>query len=296
MKLPASIVATLLSLFYGAAGIAKDNIYIGVIEETVKCPESRSETSVRVLFEKLGRAWTGIQEPRPGLEEFNWSIASAAGRDFNLRIVDPDPQAAYRSFWVYKRDKVFKLANGLDFERRLNEEKGFGSWCGLPRYAPQAITNSKQVDNTGSWQPFTASAADVNFLYPFLKISMGKTNAFRCDYEQTPNTVPYNFGPDELIVHKSLKKGTRKLISLGIDTSLLNCDGPPLPEWSGNWFLVEGNSVEFLGNELEYLESGDFDADGTEEVLFWHSGYNRDGYVLFFNDFQQQARYVWGYH
>lgn len=296
MKLIANSILALVSLSFGAVSIAMDNHYIGVIEETVRCPGNKSETNVRVLFEQKGRAWVDIREPRPGLDEFNWSIAADTGRNFVVRITDPNPQTTYKNTWFYQRDKVFKLAKSLDIGRKLNVGRNFGTWCGYPKFAPLTITSSNQGGNTKGWKAFIAGIEEKNLLYPYLKVSIGKTNAFRCDYDQTPSTVPYNFEADELVIHKSLIRGDQKLISIGLNTSLLNCDGPSLPEWSGNWFLVVNESVEFLGNELEYLDSGDFDSDGSEEILFWHSGYNRDGYVLFFNNFQQQTRYVWGYH
>jgi hypothetical protein len=36
--------------------------------------------------------------------------------------------------------------------------------------------------------------------------------------------------------------------------------------------------------------------DGSSEVLFWFSGYNQDGYVLFGDDLRKVAETYWTYH
>jgi hypothetical protein len=47
---------------------------------------------------------------------------------------------------------------------------------------------------------------------------------------------------------------------------------------------------------LELVGAGDFDGDGQSELLFWQSGYNEDGYLLFSSGLKQKAKYLWGYH
>jgi len=44
------------------------------------------------------------------------------------------------------------------------------------------------------------------------------------------------------------------------------------------------------------LDVGDYDKDGKSEVLFWSSGYNEDGYVLYYDDFRKKVPFKWHYH
>ena len=46
---------------------------------------------------------------------------------------------------------------------------------------------------------------------------------------------------------------------------------------------------------MELIDAGDYDNDGKSELLFWYSGYNRDGYILIYDDFRKSAEYIWGY-
>ena len=47
---------------------------------------------------------------------------------------------------------------------------------------------------------------------------------------------------------------------------------------------------------MTYIDAGDFDANGTSEVLFWFSGYNNDGYVLFTDNLKHRVEFTWHYH
>ena len=50
------------------------------------------------------------------------------------------------------------------------------------------------------------------------------------------------------------------------------------------------------GPDLEFIEFGDFDADGKTEVVLFYSGYNRDGYVLLHSGMTKKVEFLWGYH
>lgn len=61
-------------------------------------------------------------------------------------------------------------------------------------------------------------------------------------------------------------------------------------------YINSKGDLNFLGDELDYLEHGDFDNDGKDEFLFWYHIHNHDGYVLFYNDFKQTEEFKWMYH
>jgi hypothetical protein len=47
---------------------------------------------------------------------------------------------------------------------------------------------------------------------------------------------------------------------------------------------------------MELVDAADYDGDGKSELLFWQSAYNRDGYILIFDDLRQRIEYTWRYH
>jgi len=73
-------------------------------------------------------------------------------------------------------------------------------------------------------------------------------------------------------------------------------DGPLDPSLAPAWYLIDGESIDYLGSEMTLLDAGDYDGDGESELLFWHSGYNSDGYVLIYRDFHEKAEFLWNYH
>lgn len=62
------------------------------------------------------------------------------------------------------------------------------------------------------------------------------------------------------------------------------------------WFFLQNKSVKAIGTQLDMLSIGDFDNDGKDEALFRFFGYNRDGYILFFNGFKNSIQSIWAYH
>ena len=47
---------------------------------------------------------------------------------------------------------------------------------------------------------------------------------------------------------------------------------------------------------LILVDAGDYDADGESEAVFFISGYNEDGYALFYDSFQKSVMWTWNYH
>ena len=47
---------------------------------------------------------------------------------------------------------------------------------------------------------------------------------------------------------------------------------------------------------LTLLDAGDYDGDGKSEVVFFLSGYNEDGYALFYDSFRKFVFHTWSYH
>ena len=71
----------------------------------------------------------------------------------------------------------------------------------------------------------------------------------------------------------------------------------PGPEWGPHWFIVDrSGAAKFLGSDLLLVDAGDYDGDGRTELVFRKSGYDYDGYVLFFDGFARSAEFGWSYH
>ncbi len=130
-----------------------------------------------------------------------------------------------------------------------------------------------------------------------------------CKYDEKGNLL----GPPRPVTQKHLEifhvirlDRENKLIGVHVARRFFkDCDG-----WGGSasdvWFFLEGNSqprmisqqpqLDGWDSSQKLIDIGDFDGDGRIEALFWFSGYNEDGYVLYFDRFEKSAIFTWSYH
>lgn len=123
------------------------------------------------------------------------------------------------------------------------------------------------------------------------------TNRLCLNYD---DSKPIRLSVADLAVTETLQlRSGASLVALSLRRELTECKserggdgGVGLPRW----FLVDGRHTRYLGDTLSFIAAADLDADGSAEYFFWYAGYNRDGYVLFYNKFKDQVRYLWSYH
>ena len=66
---------------------------------------------------------------------------------------------------------------------------------------------------------------------------------------------------------------------------------------SVHWMAFEGaKEPRYLGSEMIVLDIEDFDGDGKSEFVFWLNAYNRNGYVIVWDNFRQRSSFIWSYH
>jgi hypothetical protein len=272
---------------------------IGVLEQP-QCAKEK-KLSVRVLFVKDSTVWKALDDAavanKLNLVSLKWTVAFDGRNLGSLKITDASPSAPPINAWYYKRDKLFEVPTGQKIPTVKNDSESFMGWCNVPEYRPLVLVSEPNFVDPEKWKSFMPAPYYKQKLYVPLKLVIGRFKAFRCVNVPEYHMVPFDFQPDDLVLYKSFRSAAgRELVSIGLDPKKINCDGPPEPEWSGNWFIVDGDKLEFLGNQMEMVDAGDYDKDGCSELLFWHSGYNRDGYILIYNGLKQKTEYLWGYH
>lgn len=63
-----------------------------------------------------------------------------------------------------------------------------------------------------------------------------------------------------------------------------------------SYFLVNNSKVTYIDYDLKYLDSGDFDNDGYEEIIFRMDKYNYTGYLMVTNKWNDFLTHSWNYH
>jgi hypothetical protein len=105
------------------------------------------------------------------------------------------------------------------------------------------------------------------------------------------------FGLEDLKIYNGYQSSNGStLVSIGFDLGNYRCDGPLDAAWTPQWFHIQNNQISHIGNGMVLVDAGDYNGDGKSEILFWSSGYNEDGYVLYFDNLHQKVEYKWNYH
>ena len=217
------------------------------------------------------------------------------GKLGSLRLEEPRPAGPIAEAF-FTRDKVYVPVGNGPLPSVKDAAQAFGGWMGPAATRPLILVSGPAIRHPGGWKPFRPGEVYKTRLLPALRKSVGKENAIHCLSPDGP-VQPFAFGAKDLELNRGYRSAQgQELISIGIKPDLYGCDGLLPPEWFRNWFLLDKGMIRFLGNEWELVDAGDYGRDGGTELLFWHSGYNADGYVLLYDGFKRRATYLWSYH
>jgi len=75
------------------------------------------------------------------------------------------------------------------------------------------------------------------------------------------------------------------------------CDGPAGRPFVDQWFAVSpGLEIQFLGSAMWLVDAGDYDNDGSSELIFSIDDYDLGGYKIFYDKFEKHTAFEFGYH
>lgn len=272
---------------------------LGVLEQ----PQSETifRPMARLLFAKEGKDWIPLDHgltgsARDSLGRSRWQVVRDGHGLGWLQLRDPDPSHPDPSEAFYTRDKLFELVDRSGLPLQANDGKAFGGWIRVPSIRPQVLLSQAVPEARSGWRAFKPDASyRVRLLRP-LKGAFKGAAVVHCASNDAP-AVTLEVQPKLLVLYAGYRSAKgEELLSVGLNPDLYKCDGLMDPEWSDHWFLIDGSTFTFLGRERELVDIGDYDQDGQPEFLFWHSGYDEDGYVLVYEHFRKQATYLWNYH
>jgi len=128
----------------------------------------------------------------------------------------------------------------------------------------------------------------------------------QCDASGEALKVDWDVPDSEILVSKGYGSNKQEFIVVTKvlhSKCLFNAVGDDFQSLGGNqvFFVASDRRVSFLGLQWEFVDAGDYDADGKSEVIFYVAeGKDIDiateGYVLFYDSFRGNVRFAWENH
>ena len=252
---------------------------IGVLEEP-QCAEPAVPAALRPLFAHRDGRWAPL--------DGNAAAALQAPLDWTAALDGRAQGIAKTTGATIAAPGSPLLAVQAPVPAVGNRQQRFAGWCNTPARRPLAASSVAQVADPDRWTP--DDALRQRLFGPF---SAAAGPAFSCAGAE-PAEQPYAAG--DLVFGGGYEdRHGRRIVAVMLDPARNDCDGPAEGPLLAHWFTV-GDAVTAIGTELALVEAADFDADGHSELLFWHSGYNNDGYVLLDSSLQVRSEQLWSYH
>jgi len=260
---------------------------VGVLEHT-QCSQDQTRV-VRPLFRHGPDGWSSLAAGASvDLYPSNW-IVVGGGSEAPVRV--KLPEATPELGWTHARDFSLSPTEVSAIPLAPNLAEAFGGWCEAPKNRPLLlVSGSTDVPEYRGAKPKTPppmSALRKGFLK---SLPDGKL----CVNYDDPHPTKIR-ERDLLVTHDIVFPGNRRLIAVSLKRQLTECGSEIGGVEQPRWFVLEP-SPRFIGASLTHVATADLDADGKPEHVFWFSGYNEDGYILFKSDFKQPLRFTWKYH
>lgn len=265
------------------------NAQVVAVLEHPQCQEVANRV-VRPLFKFGPNGWVSLSDGADiSAYKSDWFVVGTGGRDrvlVKLPVVMPEPD------WPQDRDFFLQPNDASVLPVSPNPLQRYGGWCDPPANKPILLLSEDQamVDSSilSGGKSVPKKAIHEAFQKSLSRIKL-------CTLSETPRPTKLRLSDTVVQQDLSFADGTR-LIGVGLRRPMDECggdrgDGVSEPRW-----FVVGKKMRFIGASLDYIQSGDFNGDGQLEHIFWSSGYNRDGYVMFDSRSMKRTQFIWSYH
>lgn len=269
---------------------------LGVVQELNT--DDGVSTGLRMLFRRTetgwtpicpGGSWTHDCQPLEANGDVQWHVW---GKNEPAKLVlasgDVKSGLDYSMGWL-------RIASGSP--KLVGEPtQEFAGWLGGKVHKPIVVTSGADRGRAHLWRPMAPEPGDVAAIWQVFRRSIPKV--------ETCATSGQNMRPvrpsDVQIARKMLGRSGVILVHAIVSPTLYqSCDGPPAVRrdlWVVEEPLHEARALPGQIEEISLtpLAFGDF-GDGESAALFWFSGYDKDGFILFNDGFSHFTRTFWTY-
>jgi hypothetical protein len=288
-------IALLLAVAPGLPILAQSSRPVVAVLESPECDEDGTTWKVHPLFGLAANGWVALntaEASRPfDLRDVTWTVAFDGRNRGPVRSIDPGFTTDYA--WTYPRDRRLTVQPVPRPPVVPNAKGAFDGWC-APKTRPLVLVAPANFEDPDRWKPFRPTSAVRDSLFVDFRKAVGKV--VHCP-GNSEKGAPFDYSPANVLVVKGYQdRAGRRLVALKLKDDKKNwCDGPPDDAEGPQWFLLS-DSVHVLGANFELVDAGDYDLDGKSDLLFWYSGYNNDGFTLFYGGLAKHVDFRWSYH
>jgi hypothetical protein len=277
------------------------NVILGVLEENKGHYSGEPNyRTVRVVFEKNGDAWRTFRSdcddqaclkavtssyPR----EVKWTIAFD-GKNVG-QVVSRTPND-FRWYSDVGQQLIISTNPVPTIGSRSPE---FGGYTDASVYRPLVANSKDYFADPDRWKPFKPSSEVAILLqqafrkkYPKLcrisQAEQGKLDEFSYRNEEVKVVKAYVSRPGAIVARVHLEAVDCQDTEAGFDI-----DDP--------WFFVDTTkTVKYLDSGMWLVDAGDFDNDGTSELIFSINREDEGGYEIWYENFKKHATFKFNYH
>lgn len=285
----------------------EDSLYIGVIEDDrrqldrlgPKDPTPVTGRTITPLFEKDRSGWESVRDLD---QKITWTVAFD-GKDLGTVASEPIPKATLRS--ARGPANIHSILTQADRIPVVGKPDGrFAGSSGKFVRRPLVVVSQPNFRDPDEWKPRAIPDRVIEevrsaFHRTFLHIR-------QCDASGEALKSDWSMPDSEIVVSRSYGSAGHEFV---VETHILhnkclfNVDGDDFQSMGGNqvFFVPPDQKAVFLGLQWELLDAGDYDGDGKSEVIFEVAegkdiDIETEGYVLFYDDFRRNVRFVWENH
>ncbi len=285
MRIKLMLLCILTGCIFSPVQAADHLDYVGVYEGGLSYLDNKPDFSrTKLLFSWDGSKWTSVQEKKTP-KKIKWHL-------FGL----PEQLAANRSSNKrYGIDQYLYTINPTQnkpLTPKNIEHHSYVGWSSAFTYLPQILTTREiplaRLDYNLAIISTDMKRELISRIKPLLEQNP------LCDAESNPRN---QLDEKAFRIKESYQNGAaaevRYVIALEpVEVSKV-CGPDPIVSL---WFYIARDRMELVGTNLELIGHTNLNDQYDDEWVFWYSGYNQDGYILFSEDFRQQAKFLWQYH
>ena len=301
MKSLVVMVLALWGILVLPDSIQADPLYVGVLEQYHDHWNNENAVpDIRMAFTKSDSGWQAMPSNPSNISEIK-SMLAAYPQSVTWTVIY-DGQILGKvlgtatgdiAYGTLGKQNVASLDNPIP--TITGGIKHFGQWIGEAKYRPLVLVTNQNHSDPEHW-----TRCDPTLDQTKLALKEFRKTHPELPYCNSIDDAEAKFRPfkdAEVLIDSTYRSKTGEvLLGLYLDPKLYKCDGLIDDLYQEQWYAIKGNDIRAIGENLTPVDAFDLDGGGSSEWIFSYGGYNKDGYVLFWNDFKQKAEYLWNYH